>query len=224
LKAKKPKSKLVIIDPKENFSKKALFLQAWERLYGYKSPKSMIEWIPPSQGGKLERLDVEKMTVVADFDKFKADVINIIPPQKAGSLAHTVGLAKGDWCPINKATFESTIHKGIHVLGDAAAAPEMPKSGYAANSQAKVAAYAIVEMINGREAAVVPCMNICYSLAGKDYGFTVATVYRPDAEKDILKSAQGGGFTPTTASAENLRREAVYAHDWYNNMTREIYG
>ena len=101
----------------------------------------------------------------------------------------------------------------------------MPKSGYAANSQAKVAAYAVVEMLGGREPGVVPCMNICYSLASSDYGFTVAAIYRPNAEKDVLAKVEGaGGLTPMDATPEYLKREAEYAHGWYNNMTREMFG
>ncbi len=225
LKAHKPRSKVLIFDPKENHSKRKLFQQAWERLYGFNTPNAMIEWFPVTLGGNIERLDAATMTLETDLETLEGGVINAIPPQKAGAIAHTAGLVDGDWCPIDKTTFESRIHKGIHVVGDAAAAPTMPKSGYAANSQAKVAAYAVVELINSREPQEAPCMNVCYSLAGKDYGFTVAAIYHANHEKDILEGVAGsGGLTPMDASPLYLKREAEYAHSWYNNMTQEMFG
>ncbi|MBS1173682.1 MAG: cytochrome [Proteobacteria bacterium] len=145
LKLHKPKSKVIILDPKDNFSKQGLFETGWKQYYG-----SMIEWVSGAAGGNVEAVDAAAMTVQAQIEQFKGDVINVIPPQKAGAIALAAGLAdaKG-WCPVNPQTFESTLHKDVYVIGDSCIAGEMPKSGYAANSEAKVAAAAIIAAING---------------------------------------------------------------------------
>ena len=157
-------------------------------------------------------------------DEIKADVLNVIPPQKAGAIAFAAGLTndKG-WCPINLHTFESTIHAGIHVLGDASIATGMPKSGYAANSQAKVCAAAVAAMLKGQEPGSPSYVNTCYSIAGKDYGFSVAAVYRL-AEDGSKITSVSGGLTPGDASAEQLKREVLYAHSWFKNITHDIFG
>ncbi|MDU8929202.1 NAD(P)/FAD-dependent oxidoreductase [Alisedimentitalea sp. MJ-SS2] len=225
LKTHKPKSKVLIFDQKETHSKRKLFQQAWERLYGFNTGNAIIEWFPVTLGGGIENLDASTMTLETDLESLEGGVINAIPPQMAGKIAHVAGLVDGDWCPVDKTTFESKIHKGIHVVGDAANATTMPKSGYAANSQAKVAAYAVVELINDRDPEEVPFMNVCYSLAGSDYGFTVAAIYQHNKEKDVLQGIEGsGGLTPMDASPLYLKREADYAHSWYNNMTNEMFG
>ena len=141
LKQAKPRSKILIYDAKEKFSKQPLFQQGWQALY-----PGMIEWISESEGGAIESVDASKMTVHPTFgEPRKADVINMIPPQKAGAIAHAAGLnGDGAWCPVNQRTFESAVHKDIHVIGDAAIASPMPKSGFAASSQGKVCAAAIV--------------------------------------------------------------------------------
>ncbi|MFA7429413.1 MAG: FAD/NAD(P)-binding oxidoreductase, partial [Rhodospirillaceae bacterium] len=147
----KPKSKILILDPKDAFSKQGLFIQAWTKFYGYGTDKSMIEWLPASKQGTVTKVNVADMTVETEFDKYKGDVVNVIPAQKAGKIAFAAGLTgEGKWCPVNMKTFESKVHAGIHVLGDAAVATDMPKSGYSANSQAKVAARAIVAALQGK--------------------------------------------------------------------------
>ncbi len=149
LKNHKPKSKILIIDKKDKFSKQGLFTQAWERHY-----PGMIEWKKAADtGGGIMRVDAKAGTVSTEFDDMKVAVANIIPAQKAGTIAGAAGLTDDSgWCPITGKTFESTLHKGIHVIGDAAIAAPLPKSGYAANSQAKVVAAAVVDLVNGREA------------------------------------------------------------------------
>ncbi|MCB1764430.1 MAG: FCSD flavin-binding domain-containing protein, partial [Gammaproteobacteria bacterium] len=159
------------------------------------------------------KVDPGSMTVTTAFgDEIKADVLNLIPPQTAGSVAIGAGLTdeKG-WCPINLGTFESKIHAGIHVLGDASDAIGMPKSGYSANSQAKVCAAAIAAMLNGQEPGTPSYVNTCYSIAGKDYAFSVAAVYRL-AEDGSKIEAVSSGVTPADATAEQFRRDVAYAH------------
>ena len=227
LKHHKPKSKVVVIDRKDKFSKMGLFTQAWKDLYGYGTDKSLIEWRSAADTGGLDGISAADMTVeTLSGGKEKFDVINYIPPQKAGMIAFTAGLTndKG-WCDVDKTTFESKVHKGIHVLGDASVATKMPKSGYAANSQGKVCAAAIVNMLAGKPVGTPSYVNTCYSIAGQDYGFSVAAVYRYNAEGDIIAGVKGaGGLTPTDASAEMRRREVEFAYSWYNNICKDTWG
>lgn len=225
LKQHKPKSKVLILDAKTKFSKQGLFTGAWKKLYGYGTDDSMIEWHSAAEEATVASLDVAGKSVTTKFgDTIKADVINIIPAQKAGKIAFAAGLTsdKG-WCPIDLGTFESTIHPMVHVLGDASIATGMPKSGYSANSQAKVCAAAIVALLNGQEPGTPSYVNTCYSIAGKDYGFSVAAVYRLAQDRSKIVSVSGG-LTPGDASPEVFKREVAYAHSWYNNITHDIFG
>ena len=223
----KPKSKVVIIDRKDKFSKMGLFTGAWKNLYGYGTDNSMIEWRSAASTGGIDSISAKDMTVeTLAAGKEKFDVINYIPAQKAGMVAESAGLTdeKG-WCPVDKTTFESKMHAGIHVLGDASVATKMPKSGYAANSQGKVCAAAIVALMAGKEVGTPSYVNTCYSIAGDDYGFSVAAVYKYDAEKDIIAGVKGaGGLTPADASAEMRRREVEFAYSWYNNICKDTWG
>ncbi|MCB1750285.1 MAG: FAD-dependent oxidoreductase [Gammaproteobacteria bacterium] len=221
----KPKSKVIILDPKPKFSKQGLFIGAWKKLYGFGTDKAMIEWHGQQEEAGVVKVDAGSNTVTTAFgDEIKADVLNVIPPQTAGSVAIASGLAddKG-WCPVNLATFESKMHAGIHVLGDASNAVGMPKSGYAANSQAKVCAAAVAALLAGQEPGTPSYVNTCYSIAGKDYAFSVANVYRL-AEDGSKIVAVSGGVTPGDASAEQFKRDVAYAHSWFNNITKDAFG
>src|SRR5262245_29810820 len=133
LKTKKPRSKLLLLDAKDAFSKQRLFQAAWAELY-----PGLLEWVPLSTGGNVTAVAPPSLTVVTDFARQQAAVANVIPPQKAGRIAEAAGVAdRSGWCPIDPTTFESTLVPGIHVIGDAAIAGAMPKSAFAANSQAK---------------------------------------------------------------------------------------
>ena len=229
LKQHKPKSKVIIVDASTAFSKQGLFIGGWKALYGYGTPNAMIEWISGEKTDRgIVKVDAAARSVTTRFgDTFKADVLNVIPPQKAGRIAFDAGLTgSGDWCPVDRLTFESTIHKGIHVIGDASVASAMPKSGYSANSQAKVAAAAIVALLNGKQPGVPSYVNTCYSVVGKDYGISVANVYAlgtDDKGAQVIK-AVSGGVSPAEASAEFRRREVEYAHSWFHNITHDIFG
>ena len=221
----KPKSKVIILDAKPKFSKMGLFTGAWKKLYGYETENAMIEWHGEAEEAGVVEVNAKNNTVTTAFgDEIKADVINIIPPQKAGTIAEQAKLAndKG-WCPIDLGTFESTLQPGIHVLGDASVATGMPKSGYSANSQAKVCAAVIVALLNGKEPPVPSYVNTCYSIAGKDYGFSVAAVYRLAEDRSKI-TAVSSGLTPADANPEQLRREVLYAYSWFENITLDIFG
>jgi sulfide dehydrogenase [flavocytochrome c] flavoprotein subunit len=221
----KPKSKVVILDPKDRFSKQGLFTQGWEKFYGWGTDNSMIEWVSGAAGGKVMGLKAKEMTLVGDVEDFKGDVINIIPPQKAGKIAFAADLVDGDWCPVNKKTFESTRHAGIHVLGDASSAAKMPKSAYAANSQAKVCAAAIVNLLAGNEPGTPSYVNTCYSIIAEEWGISVAAVYTLDEAENMIKGVEGaGGLTPMDATAEQHELEVGYAQSWLNNLVHDMMG
>ena len=145
LKTRKPRSKLILLDAKDAFSKQKLFQNAWAELY-----PGLLEWVPLSAGGKLVSVDPAALTLTTDFDTYKPAVANVIPPQRAGRVAGLAGVAdRSGWCPIDPATFASTLQPNIHVIGDAAIAGAMPKSAFAANAQAKVCAAAVAALLAG---------------------------------------------------------------------------
>jgi sulfide dehydrogenase [flavocytochrome c] flavoprotein subunit len=221
----KPKSKVIILDAKDAFSKQKLFEQAWAKFYGFGTPNSMIEWVPAAKGGKPSEIDVAGMSVKTEFDTIKGAVINVIPAQKAGQIAFDAGLTEGNWAPVNKGTFESKKVAGIHVLGDGSDAATMPKSGYSANSQAKVTAAAVVALLKGAPPPTPAYVNTCYSIAGADHAFSVAGVYTFDAEKNAIAEVKdAGGLSPLDASAEDRKREVAYAQSWFRNITTDIWG
>ena len=238
LKKHKPKSKIVILDPKPKFSKMGLFQEGWTNYYGYKGQNAaggMIEWYGTPKGSDdnvIAEVDVKNKTVTTGFNEIKADVLNIIPAQKAGKIAFAAGLTndKG-WCPVNGKTFESTIHKNIHVIGDAAIASPLPKSGYAANSEGKVAAAAVVALLNGGKAPTPSYVNTCYSVISEDNGemdgISVAMVYAWDEKSGkIIKVKGSGGLTPSGKgrNADMRAREVKYAHSWFENITADTFG
>lgn len=223
LKRSKPKSKVLILDPKDKFSKQGLFTGAWKKLYGYETDNSMITWVSGAAGGKITAIDPATKTCMGEVEEFKADVLNVIPPQVAGKIAADAGLTDDSgWCPIDLGTFESTIAPGVHVIGDASVATGMPKSGYAANSQGKVCAAAVVAMLKGEEPGTPSYVNTCYSIAGEDYAFSVAAVYGLATDKSKIEQI-AGGLTPADASADHLKREVLYAHSWFKNITHDIF-
>jgi len=220
LKNNKPRSKILIFDAKPKFSKQPLFEQGWQELY-----PGMIEWISESDGGAIDGVDVKAMAVNPTFgDPQQADVINVIPPQKAGVIAEVAGLTNdGGWCPIDQRTFESRVQKHVHVIGDAAIANPMPKSGFAASSQGKVCATAIVASLSGQDMPEPSYVNTCYSLVGPDYGISVAAVYR--LGDDGIAGVEGaGGVSPKDADAAFRLTESRYAVGWYQSITADIWG
>jgi sulfide dehydrogenase [flavocytochrome c] flavoprotein chain len=219
LKIWKPKSKLLILDSKDAFSKQRLFQNAWAQMY-----PGLIEWVSLSQGGKVTAVDAASLTVVTDFARHKAAVANIIPPQKAGTIAQKAGVAdRTGWCPVEPVAFESTLQSGVHVIGDSAIMGGMPKSAFAANAQAKVCAAAIVELLAGRKPVDPILINTCYSLVAPDYGISVAGVYRPD--KGVLADIPGaGGNSPLEVVGGFRGQEALYASSWFKTITTEVFG
>jgi sulfide dehydrogenase [flavocytochrome c] flavoprotein subunit len=219
LQAKKPKSKLIIMDAKDKFSKMGLFTQAFERHH-----KGTIEWVGASAGGNVDRVDAKTNTLFANGTAHKVDVANVIPAQQAGKIAITAGLTNDSgWCPIDGRTFESTMVKDVHVIGDAAIAAPLPKSGYAANSEGKSCAAAVVAMLNGQTVTDPSLVNTCYSVVGPDDAISVAMVY--DLQDGKLSKVSGsGGLTPTDSSPEARAREVQYAYSWFENIKKDSWG
>jgi sulfide dehydrogenase [flavocytochrome c] flavoprotein chain len=219
LKAQKPKSKIIILDASDSFIKQDLFTEAWDRLY-----PGMIEWIPGSKSGKVMSVNAATMTVSTAFDDYKAAVANIIPAQRAGSIAVQAGLDQGTgYCAIDPVSFESRVHQRIYVLGDATIAGEMPKSGFSANSQAKACARAILADIAGTAIAPAKLLNICYSLADPDYGFSIVDGF--EVKQDTLAlTFEDNRTTPVGASLDEHKREAQSARSWYANITADMFG
>ncbi|MDH4134365.1 MAG: FCSD flavin-binding domain-containing protein [Gammaproteobacteria bacterium] len=213
----KPKSKIIILDAKDDFSKKGLFMAGWEKLYPGK-----IEWVAGSKGGEVKSVNAKTLTVESTLEKYNAAVVNLIPAQTAGHIAIASGLAdeKG-WCPVDPKTFESKKHPGIHVIGDASIAGALPKSGFAANSEAKIAAAAIAAMFRGDSVADASYVNTCYSLLAPNYGISVAGVYRV-TDKGIVQIE--GGVSPKDAPDGFRADEAKYAYGWYASITADSWG
>ena len=220
LKAKKPKSKLVILDAKDAFSKQGLFLDAWKRFY-----PGIIEWVPVSKGGKIAKVDVKAMSLEDEFGtRHKADVANVIPPQFAGQIARDAGLADASgWCPVDPHSFESTLRKGVHVVGDATSAAPMPKSGFVANNQGKVAAAAVVALLAGKTPAEATWNNVCYSHVTPDYAVSVANIIHV-ANGKFAEVAGSGGTSPRDADDTFRKQEARYGDGWYASITADLFG
>jgi sulfide dehydrogenase [flavocytochrome c] flavoprotein chain len=219
LKAKKPRSKLIILDAKDAFSKQKLFLSAWTELY-----PGLIEWVPLSKGGNVTSVEPASRTLVTDFGRHQAKVANVIPPQKAGRIAEIAGVTdRSGWCPIDPVTFESKLVAGVHVIGDAAIAGAMPKSAFAANSQAKTCAAAVARLVTGGAPPMPKLINTCYSLVAPDYGISVAGVYAP-ANGQLADVTGSGGVSPADAPRATRAIEATLAEAWFRTITAEVFG
>jgi NADPH-dependent 2,4-dienoyl-CoA reductase/sulfur reductase-like enzyme len=219
LKTKKPKSKLLVLDAKDTFSKQRLFQAAWAELY-----PGLLEWVPLSKGGNVTSVDGATRTLVTDFGKHQAKVANVIPPQKAGRIAELAGVAdRSGWCPIDPVTFESKLQPGIHVIGDAAIAGAMPKSAFAANSQAKTCAAAVALLLTGGTPPTPKLINTCYSLVAPAYGISVAGVYAP-SNGQLADVPGSGGVSPSDAPRASRAAEAVLAEAWFRTITGEVFG
>ena len=219
LKTYKPRSKVLILDAKDRFTKDRLFLAAWQRLY-----PGLLEWVSGTQGGRVIQVDSRAGIVRTEFDEYKPAVANIIAPQRAAAIARTDGLDQGrGWCSIKGGSFESTVHPDVHIIGDAALANPMPKSAFSANIQAKACALAIVAQLRGEPLAEPVLMNTCYSLVAPDYGISITAVYR--VENDTITVAPGSNGTSPLDASDTIRAlEAEYARSWYANITADTFG
>ncbi|UCH74919.1 MAG: FAD-dependent oxidoreductase [Rhodospirillales bacterium] len=217
LKQNKPRSKIIAVDAKDKFSKQALFQEGWARHY-----EGMIEWLPLNITGGVKKVDVRGKTLHTGGESFKGDVINIIPPQRAGAIALAAGLAnESGWCPIDPFTMASTRVPHAYVIGDSSIAAQMPKSGFSANSQAKACAMAIRAALTGSRAFEPRYSNTCWSLIANGDGVKVGASYQATKEKiastDTFISKTGEDAATRTATAEE-------AEGWYAGIVADIFG
>jgi sulfide dehydrogenase [flavocytochrome c] flavoprotein chain len=219
LKTKKPRSKILILDAKDNFSQQRLFENAWKELY-----PGMIERISLSQGGRVVSVDPATNTLVTDFGDYDAQVANVIPPQKAGRIAAIAGAADHTgWCPIDPVTFASKLVPNIHVIGDAGIGGAIPKSASAANAEAKACANAVAALLAGTAPTVPKPEGTCYNTVTPGYAFSLSGIYQP--RDDIFAEVEGSGFTsPVDAPRELRQREADQALSWFKAITVETFG
>lgn len=219
LKQHKPRAKLLLLDAKDRFSKQPLFMAAWKTLYG-----DRVEWLGRSDGAAVIEVDAANRTLITDFDQHQADVVNVIPPQRAAAVARRADLTdRTGWCPIDAATFESSRHRAAHVIGDAAIANAMPKSAFAANAQGRLVALQILRSLNDLPPIDTKLMNTCYSLVSPDYGISVAGVYAADGP--LWASQPGsGGASPMDAPDGQRKAEANYARAWFRHITDQVFG
>jgi len=219
LKKNKPKSKLLLLDANADVvSKKPLFTKAWDLYY-----KDIIEYLPKKE---ITQVDIKTKTLnVGGIDDFKGDVVNLIPPQRAGRIAITAGLTDANkrWCPVDPTTFESGVQKFIHVIGDACAPPSagpgMPKSAYSANTQAKACAINVVALMNGRETTELSALNVCYSALNEHESVSIASVFKV-VDGKITSVPNSGGISPVDFSQTKL--EHVYGESWLKNILAEM--
>ncbi len=213
-----PRAKVLVLDANDDvLSKKELFKRAWSELYA-----GMVEYRP-----NCSLVDVDAATGTAKFefaDDVRADVLNVIPPQRAGAIAAQAGVitANGRWCEVDFLTFESIKVKNVHVLGDAIqTAPLMPKSAHMANAQAKVCAAAIVALTAGEPVNAEPVVaNTCYSFMRADLAAHVASVHRYDAVQKTFLPVEGAGGVSAAINA----LEAQYGHAWARNIRADSFG
>ena len=172
LKEKNPTAKILVADPKPKFSKEALFREAWSKHYD-----GMIDWIGSEFGGGNVSVDADAMMLNIDGEAVKVDVCNVIQAMKAGRICQIAGITEGNWAPVTGHTMQSRMDENIYVLGDATSQGDMPKSGYSANSQAKVAAMAVRAALTGSRMFPAKFSNTCWSMVGTDDGVKVGASY-----------------------------------------------
>ena len=215
-KAAKPSSKVLVLDANPDVtSKGGLFKAAWKDLYG-----GILEY---RGNAKAVGIDAKAMTVKLEVEDVKADVLNVVPPHRAGDIAVKAGLITHNnrWCDVDWRTMESKAAKGIHVLGDATlSAPGMPKSASMANNHGKIAAAAVIELLSGREAKPLQIINTCYSFVSEKEAIRVSSVHQWDATQGTLVAIKGSGGV----SAARSEPEALYAWNWAKTIWADSLG
>ncbi len=216
LKQNNPSAKIIVADPKEKFSKRSLFQEGWNNHYG-----GMIDWIGSDFGGDVVSVDPNAMTVTIDGEETKVDVCNVIPAMKAGRIAELAGVTDGNWAPVNAADMSTKADADIYVLGDASQQGDMPKSGYSANSQAKVCANAVRGALTGSKVFPAKFSNTCWSLIETNDGVKVGATYEATPEK----IAKVDGFISQTGETADVRK-ATYeeSEGWYVGITSDMFG
>ncbi|CAA6813140.1 MAG: Sulfide dehydrogenase [flavocytochrome C] flavoprotein chain precursor (EC [uncultured Sulfurovum sp.] len=236
IKEHKPNSTISILDPKTSFAKQDSFEEAWRELYAYGTASAIISWEGAVTVSEVVIPEVGVKTIKSNKGELSADVLSYIPTMKASKFAYEAGLLEGNsevfdlekrWAPVNQETFESTMpeKKGIYIIGDSAKTT-LPKSGYAANSEAKACAMAIVSKIKGINPIPETIItNGCYSFVGKDYAISIFQKFRLKTDKtgyDLM--TQGRGTSPLEANVRWRKKEVEQGHAWYANFRKDCFG
>lgn len=210
------RSRIVILDPKDKFSKMALFLEGWQKHY-----TGMVEWMDPKVHGGIKGVDPKAKTVTTDLETIKADLVNVIPAQMAGKIARDAGLTDATgFCPIDAASMKSAQDPNIFVLGDASIAGAMPKSAFAANSQAKVVAMTVRGELANARTFPARYANTCWSIINTDDTVKVGGRYEP---KDG-KIAEVEGFVSQTGESPDVRKQTSEENmGWYSGIVADIF-
>lgn len=212
---KNPTAKILILDTKSKFAKQDVFFERWKMHYG-----DMIEWTGADSHGGIKNVNPDTMEIETEFDTIKADAATVIPAQKAGGIAHTAGVTKGDWAPIVPATMASKADPNIYVLGDSANAKSMAKSGSGANSQAKVVSNVIRGELTGSKVFDARYSNTCWAMVAKDDALMVTANFKAGETKIDPVNASS---SKTGESAE--KRKATYedSEGWYSGITADMF-
>ena len=211
-----PTAKIIVADPKPKFSKMALFQEGWNAHYA-----GMIDWIGSEFGGANVAVDPSAMTISIDGESINVDACNVIPAMKAGRIAAVAGVTDGNWAPVNAADMSSKVDADVYVLGDASQQGDMPKSGFSANSQAKVCANAVRGALTGSKIFPAKFANTCWSLINADDGVKVGATYKATDEK----IAKVDGFISKTGETADIRKQTyLESEDWYTGITSDMFG
>ena len=207
-----PSAKLIILDASQDIIvKKQLFKGAWQQYYS-----DLIEYVPNS---RIEDINVKKLNVETEFDNFSADVLNYIPPQKAGKVAEMASVINVDdrWCKVDFLTYESSVKKNVHIIGDAVSA-NLPKSGHMANQQAKVCAAAIVNLFDDQQPEQEPVFsNTCYSFVDNQQAGHIAEVFRYNKEHSEMRVMPNVGI-----STQGSKLDGEFADAWAKNIWADV--
>lgn len=212
------KSKIIVLDAKDSFSKQGLFQAAWEKYY-----PGMVEWLSPKIHDGIKSVDPKTMTVVSGFETYKdCALVNVIPAQSAGKIALDAGLAdKSGFCPINPETMASALDANIHVIGDASIAGDMPKSAFSANSQAKVAALMIRGDLTKSRTFPARYANTCWSLVAPDDTVKVGGRYEPKPDKISAAETFISKADETAEYRKQVQQENI---GWYAGIVNDMFG
>ena len=211
-----PTAKIIVADPKPKFSKMALFQEGWNTHYA-----GMIDWIGSEFGGENVAGDPSAMTISIDGESINVDACNVIPAMKAGRIAALAGVTDGNWAPVNAADMSTKADADVYVLGDASQQGDMPKSGFSANSQAKVCANAVRGALTGSKIFPAKFANTCWSLINADDGVKVGATYKATDEK----IAKVDGFISKTGETADIRKQTyLESEDWYTGITSDMFG
>jgi len=211
-----PRAKIIVLDPKGKFSKQGLFTEGWDKHY-----PGMIDWIPTGMVGDIKNVNPKTMEIETEDESFKADAACVIPAQKAGAIAMMAGVTDGDWAPVDPATMRSRADSNIFVLGDASIASAMPKSGFSANSQAKVAANVIIAELTDSSAFPARYSNTCWSLISPNNSIKVGASYKPGEERI---EAVSKFISKTGEDAATREKNSEEALGWYSGITADMFG